>query len=331
MAGRVAGPEGPSGAAAPDRAPPRLGPRSTASFSRSKTQLSAIALTCAIGAICLLLVAPTHSGTASANGSTLSVSGSTFVAYNGPLGGSVVSSSASPAPVWLTLTLAPSNLAALNAFDAAVIDPQSPLYNHFLSEAQFDATYSPQASTVAAVQSYFGSYGASAFRSTPDGLGVSFQMPSAGASQALGTTVLPPASAASASVVGLSAPPRLPQAIAHDVLGVGELVSVPSTAGRVAAPSPQPVDQFGLAKSAPNFESNNGTQLLWGSDYTQLFGTSQLFPARRRRTPRMPRTWPSRPSCGPARTRPGRCSPPSTSASSTITSTAHSPRTGPTR
>jgi subtilase family serine protease len=249
-------------------------------FGRARGRIGSIALALAIGAICLLMISPTHSGSSAQGLAVQSTSSSMVVAYEGPLGGSIAAGAPANPSVWLTLTMQPSNLADLNAFDAAVVDPASPLYQHFLTEAQFDASYGPSSSSLSAVRSYFDSYGATSWSVTPDRLGVSFQMPSQEANTALSTVLIPPSDANHvASVVSLSSPPRLPASLAPDVMAIGQVLTVPPVGTVPAAhPASPSVDHASIDRAAPSFETNNGTQLLIGSDYTQLYGTSQLFP-----------------------------------------------------
>lgn len=58
---------------------------------------------------------------------------------------------ASSAPVSIAVTLRYNNQAQLDAFTAAVSDPHSPSYRHFLTNEQFNATYAPTAAQEAAV------------------------------------------------------------------------------------------------------------------------------------------------------------------------------------
>jgi subtilase family serine protease len=56
--------------------------------------------------------------------------------------------------IGLSFVLQGRNQAALQRFDAAVSDPSSPLYRHFLTSAQYAATYAPAAGEVAKVEGF---------------------------------------------------------------------------------------------------------------------------------------------------------------------------------
>ncbi len=64
------------------------------------------------------------------------------------------------APMSVRVYLAPrTGLASLQAAVAAVSDPASPQYRHFLSQPQFDARYAPSAAAVAQVRTYLRTQG----------------------------------------------------------------------------------------------------------------------------------------------------------------------------
>lgn len=219
------------------------------------------------------MLSPTHAGTTAGGAPMAPVSGLAVVGYDGPLALTHPVDPVASGPVWITLTLTPNDYAGLNAFDAAVIDPTNPAYHHFLTEAQFVEEYAPTPGEVASLHSYFGTYGASSWTATPDGLGVSFEISSQNAESALHTLLLP--SPTPSGQLALSAPPRLPASLAADVLSVGHVLSgssIPRSGAAAAVPG------FASSRSVPDFVTDNGTQLLVGSDYTQLFGDSQLFP-----------------------------------------------------
>jgi subtilase family serine protease len=181
----------------------------------------------------------------------------------------------------ITLTLRPRASASLAELDQELSDPASPLYRHYLTEAQFESEFSPSASNVSAVEDYFTAAGARAFTVTPDRLGVAFVLPAGDTDRAFGTSV------ADHSVHGRTtlapiASPHLPAAIAAplaDVSGLGGTVTGPSlelpNLEVAAAPAVS-----GLGREFLNgTQSLVGTQWFVGSDYVPAYHEEALLPS----------------------------------------------------
>jgi subtilase family serine protease len=186
---------------------------------------------------------------------------------------------ASGTAVPITLTLQPRP--GLTAFDQAVADPTSPLYRQYLSEAQFQARFSPTPSNVSGVVGYFAGAGARDVSVTPDGLSISFVMPAAAADRAFGTQLVDVAGPGGTGLRTTTSEPTLPAAIARQVADVsglsGEVGGSPqhlfgplSSTRSVRMASPDAfVNGTGIAA---------GTQWFVGSDYVPAYDESPLLP-----------------------------------------------------
>ncbi len=87
-----------------------------------------------------------------------------------PPGAQIVGPADGSAIVTADLTLQPRRAAALTARADAVSEPGSPQYRHYLSTAQFAATFGAAPPTVAAVRKWLTSVGLEVGRPAPDGL-----------------------------------------------------------------------------------------------------------------------------------------------------------------
>jgi subtilase family serine protease len=177
----------------------------------------------------------------------------------------------------LMVTLRSPQPGALSALLAAVDSPQSPEYQHFLTESQFQSAFSPTIADDAAVASYFGSYGATQVSTTADRFGISFELPAAGVAASLGVVPVRIGGPTGSVVFTSTGTASLPTDLTPLVAGIGglsnairgsyspdlRLVSLPT---RVGAPIDRFVDGFG------------GQPWFFGSDITQASGTSDLFP-----------------------------------------------------
>lgn len=177
----------------------------------------------------------------------------------------------------LTATLTSPHAAALSGLLSALQEPGSPLYHHFLTEAQFQSSFSPTPAEDAAVAGYFAGYGASGFSTSSDRFTVAFDLPSGELPAALGVTPVALESSGRGPLYTSVGRAFLPPGVAPLVAGIGGLSDVaPSSYDPelravvpdrpTTAPLPRFVDGIG------------GEQWYVGSDITQASGTSQLFP-----------------------------------------------------
>ncbi|MFI5038264.1 MAG: protease pro-enzyme activation domain-containing protein, partial [Solirubrobacterales bacterium] len=181
--------------------------------------------------------------------------------------------------IHLTVALDPRNAAELSQLEAAVIAPQGPEYRNFLSEAQYEARFAPSPQSVASLSDYFAKYGARGFSETADRLGLSFAVPVRGVEDSLGVKFVDFRGADGRLHYTALGTPVLPPAIARVVAGIGGLTN---SANGVFHPLARSVatGHSLRAQGIPRFVIDNATGEQWfvGSDYTQVYGVSKLFP-----------------------------------------------------
>jgi subtilase family serine protease len=139
-------------------------------------------------------------------------------------------------PVGLTFVLAGRNSAELRRFDAAVSDPASPSYRHFLTRTQYAARFAPAASEVGRVRSWLQSRGF-----VIDGTSANGTLVYAHAAAGLVGTVFGTSFGlfrhAGALLRAPLFAPTLPSALAGAVTAVAGLAQTPATPNLVAAPA----------------------------------------------------------------------------------------------
>jgi len=126
----------------------------------------------------------------------------------------------------LTLGLAVRDQAALDAFVAAVGDPKSPLYKHYLTVAQFVARFGASASAIDAVTSYLKSEGLKVGTVYANHLAIGVTGTATQVEKAFGVTLHTYRDAATKrDFYANAANPTLPASIASDVVSVAGLSS----------------------------------------------------------------------------------------------------------
>jgi len=182
-------------------------------------------------------------------------------------------------PLEVSLTLAYSHAGALSAYLAAVESPGSPLYREYLSHAEFEAEFAPTESDVQSVLSVLYGEGARNVTVSPDRLIVSAELTSASVDTLFGVRMAYVEGAESGRLYTALGTPTLPSSLAGRVTGVDGLSNAadyrlsynvaPEGIGR--APAAPGGDQFVVNNSS-------GVRYFPGSDYTQLFGATNLLP-----------------------------------------------------
>jgi kumamolisin len=124
----------------------------------------------------------------------------------------------------LEVSLAPQNEAGLQTFINQVSDPASPLYQHYLTVAQFADRFGASAATIQSVTTYLRSEGLTVGAPTANHLTISTSGTTAQVEQAFGVTLANyRQSADGAEFFANSAAPSLPTALAAQVSGVAGL------------------------------------------------------------------------------------------------------------
>ena len=181
--------------------------------------------------------------------------------------------------VSITVALAYPHPAALDAFLAAVEDPSSPDYRHFLTAAQFEAAFAPSSGTASSVAATLASAGGRAVTVAADRLSVSAVLPAHAVDALFGVTLESETGSANAEYTAVGTP-SLPAGWATRVAGVDGLSNAPN-----ARWSPElaagPLERAAPVASADQFAIDNATGQQWyvGSDFTNSFDVVDLFPS----------------------------------------------------
>jgi subtilase family serine protease len=181
------------------------------------------------------------------------------------------------ARITLTLTLSYSNPNELSALLAAVEDPASPDYRHFLTAPEFAEEFGPSPATVRATTSALAAAGGTDITVSGSRAVVSAVMPVGGVEDLLGVSLVAYGSHDGYPLYTAVGTPRLPPALAQHVVGIGGLtngldsqLSFGTRFGEL-----RPV----RAPAAPQFVlSNTSQEWFLGSDFTQAYGATSLFP-----------------------------------------------------
>ena len=179
-------------------------------------------------------------------------------------------------------TLPFSNGSGLASFLAAVTDPRSTEYRHFLSYEQFEARFAPSSTSLRTLERTLLAAGASSVASAPGGLAVDATLPAASVERLLGVSLIQFTTPALTRGYTALGEPRLPDSLSGLVMGVDGLASLPGpvrspilaepAAPRLVAGGP---GQYILGNSGP------GIEWFLGSDFTQAYEAAELLPGNR--------------------------------------------------
>ncbi|MFZ0892401.1 MAG: protease pro-enzyme activation domain-containing protein [Thermoplasmata archaeon] len=187
---------------------------------------------------------------------------------------------ASSAEVDITLTLAPQDPAALNVLLNELSDPSAPEYRHYLTESEFEQRIAPTARTLQSVESILAQSGGRGIQATPDRMGVTATMAVQSIDTAFHTTLVQYRTPTGRSVYTTMMPPVLPSSLEGQVVGAGGFSDLSNVASAVAATLVS--QREGRVASAPSsfvVDPPTGDQWFLGSDFTQAYGVSSLFPS----------------------------------------------------
>lgn len=237
-------------------------------------------------AVALALVGGPRAGSSGQAGAPSGAPGSVLVTTDAvplPTGATVAPLPAN-APVRLSLTLAFSNSSRLAGLLAAVSDPTSPEYRHFVTFAQFVREFGPAASSVDEVEATLAAAGASEVALAPGGLAVLATLPAGAVRGLLGVSPVEYRSRAGSEAGFTSLGPlRLASGLAGRLQGIdglagrlGDGVTTP-TLVEVRPPAPA------LAGPRSYVVGNSSLPGDWyiGTDYTQAYGATSLLPGNR--------------------------------------------------
>ncbi len=182
-------------------------------------------------------------------------------------------------PMGLTFTLNNTHSAAIDQFLAQVEDPAAPGYHHFLTFSEFVQRFSPPESQTQSVESALAAAGGRDISVTPDRSVVSVVLAAGAVEHMLGVRLVEYPSASGGMVYTALGSPSLPPSLAGLVSGVGGLSNQASvefaaeSASATLGPRPAPSTAAEFA-----YDNSSGEQWYVGSDFTQEYGATELFP-----------------------------------------------------
>jgi subtilase family serine protease len=182
-------------------------------------------------------------------------------------------------PIALTLSLGSPHAAALAAFLAGVDDPASPRYRHYLSYAEYLRDYAPTTSEANAVAQALEAAGGTSVTVTPDRAGVFAVLSAAKVDRLFGVALVKCGATGSPPLYTAVGSVQLPSELRGIVVAVDGLSDRGAVSASRGSGTPQVVPV--VAPRPPSlFVHDNTTDTDWyvGSDYTQAYGATGLFP-----------------------------------------------------
>ncbi len=183
-------------------------------------------------------------------------------------------------PVPVTLTLASPHAATLAAFVSDVANPASPLYHHFLTYPQYVEQFSPSPSAMAAVAGALRGAGATSLSVSPDRFGISATLPAAGVQSLFGVELEEYGAANGSTLytaVGALHVVAPLQGLIAGVDGLSATGPAHLLPNLAVQSTPLPLQ----ASTGPGLfihDPQSNADLYVGSDFTQAYNASRLFP-----------------------------------------------------
>ena len=182
-------------------------------------------------------------------------------------------------PIEVSLTLAYPNAGGLGRFLAAVEDPSSPLYRQYLTSSEFESTFAPGPSSVATVVGVLDGAGARSVTIAPDRLSVMAELTAGAVNSLFGVEMVYFSSVDGTPMYTAVGTPALPAGLDGVVSGVSGLSNAADLRFSYDLEA-GPVTKVRPVSGANEFVLNNSSGAQWfiGSDFTQAFGATGLFP-----------------------------------------------------
>ena len=181
--------------------------------------------------------------------------------------------------VSLTLTLANPRSGELDRYLNQVEDPASSYYRHFLSYPEFVNEFAPPAATVVQVEASLESSGARDLAVAPDRSSMTVVLPAASVDRLLGVQLVSYGSDGRIplyTAVGVVSLPPSWEGLVTGIDGLSDSATVAlAQASRSLDVSPRPWSSDGVQFVHDN---TSGEDWFVGSDYTQAYGATALFP-----------------------------------------------------
>ncbi len=182
-------------------------------------------------------------------------------------------------PIEITVALAFPHAAALETFLAAIEDPASPEYRDYLSAAQFESAFAPSSDSTTAIAASLTSAGGHSVTVAPGRLSVSALLPASSVDALFGVSLQGYSLAGGGTGYTAVGTPQLPSGWQGLVAGIDGLSDAANSrlsdnlevASARNSARPAGEDSFALVNST-------GQQLFVGSDFTNTFDVTGLFP-----------------------------------------------------
>jgi len=183
-------------------------------------------------------------------------------------------------PVSLTLTLNNPHAGELRQFLAQVEDPMSPMFRAFVSYPDFVREFAPPASSVALVENTLEGAGGHAVSSAPDRSTVTAVLPAGSVEKLFGVRLAVYGEAQGIPLYTAVGEVTVPPPLEGLVTAVGGLSDVATAELLTSTVHAREVVSRPTPVTGATFAYDNSTNQTWffGSDYTQAFGATQLFP-----------------------------------------------------
>jgi len=182
-------------------------------------------------------------------------------------------------PVSLTFSLTNPHSALLSQFLAHVEDPASPSYRHFVTYREFVDEFAPPLSSVERVEGTLTAAGARDVTVAPDRSAVTAVLPARTVEQLLGVDLVSYGSMGRMplyTAVGVVSLPPAWGGLVSGVSGLSDSVTAELAAASAAPLLPLRADPAGLSQFV--HDNSSGEEWFLGSDYTQTYGATALFP-----------------------------------------------------
>ena len=181
--------------------------------------------------------------------------------------------------VVLTLTLNNPRSSELDRFLAAIEDPASPAYRHFLTFAEYVAAFAPSATSVQFVEAELAQNGATDISAAPDRSSVTAVLPAASVDRLLGVDLVTYGVSTASGLYTALGVPSLPSGLSglvRGITGLSDLASraLATSATTLTVASPPEASTPGQFV----YDPTSGEDWFLGSDYTQAYGATDLFP-----------------------------------------------------
>jgi subtilase family serine protease len=177
----------------------------------------------------------------------------------------------------VTLTLPYSHSGELDRFLAAVEDPASPGYRHYLTASQFVDAFAPSSASRSSVTSSLAAAGATHVSVSASGAVVSAVLSARAVERLFGVGLVEFGTDGRLPLYTAVGTPTLPAPLRGEVVGIGGLSDAANPHLSLET-RPAFLEAVPHGASSQFVLSNTSTEWFVGSDFTQAYGATDLFP-----------------------------------------------------